>query len=650
MTKILTSLELLTVINELRALKGAKINKIYLPSPKQLLLVFHKPEGNYQLKIDSGTGVYLTSLKVEMPAMPGNFCLFLRKYLNNSILQNIVQKNTERIIELHFQTIKGTKILICELFSKGNFILTDHDYKIINVASVQVWKDRTVKAGQIYIYPPPKFNAVRLDKSQFFSAIAGWKSNEIVKLLASGIGLGGIYAEEVCKNTKVNKNTASNKLSEAEVEKLYSETQAIIYKFQKASNAQIVYEDSDLIDATPFKLNIYSDRTNKPAGSFNQALDVFYSQETTTRIKEEKSEIFNQKLQQLQTIHETQKQALEHYKEDYIKNQKRAENIYNNYQLISNIFNKIKDARDQGHEWQSIQEVLNKEKEQGVYEARLVRELVPEMNAVILDIDGELRLDLTKSLEQNAGFYYEIAKGLKSKIEGAQQTIDKTQKEIEDLRAGRVEFEQKLEQELPKPIKKVERKWYERFRWFFTSSGKLVIAGGDATTNDILVKKYLEVKDIIFHTEMAGSPFAILREGREKAIDKDKEEVAIATASFSRAWKSGVGVADVYWVLPEQVSKEAPAGQYLGKGAFMIRGRKNFLRNTILEISVGVDSEGRVMAGPRSAIARHCIKAVTVKPGYSKKSDTAKKIQQVLKVNLDEIMRALPAGEFEIVR
>lgn len=650
MTKILTSLELLTVINELRALKGAKINKIYLPSPKQLLLVFHKPEGNYQLKIDSGTGAYLTSLKVEMPKMPGSFCLFLRKHLNNAILENISQKNSERIIELHFKTVKGPRILICELFSKGNFILTDGNYIIQNVASVQVWKDRTIRKGEAYQYPPQKFNPLRLDKTQFLSAIQAWKNNEIVKLLASGLGLGGVYAEEICKNTGINKNTPSNNLSEAEAEKLYAETQATIYKFQKTPNAQIIYEESELVDVTPFNLNLYKDRTSKPAGSFNQALDILYSHETTTRIKEEKSEVFNQKLQQLQTIYNSQKQSLEHYKEDYVKNQKRAENIYNNYQLISNIFNKIKDARDAGHEWQSIQEVLDKEKEQGVYEARLVRGLVPEMNALILDIDGELRLDLTKSLEQNAGFYYEIAKGLKSKIDGAQEIIDKTQREIEDLQSGQVEFEQKLEAELPKPIKKVEKKWYERFRWFFTSSGLLAVGGRDATTNDILVKKYLEVKDIIFHTEIAGSPFFILKEGREKSTEKDREEVAIATASFSKAWASGVGATDVYWVLPEQISKDAPAGQYLGKGAFMIRGKKNFLRNSILEVSVGVDREGRIMSGPRSAVSKYCSKAATVRPGQEKTSDVAKKIAQKIESrDINSIISSLPAGESSLL-
>lgn len=642
--KILTSLELLAVINELKALKGAKINKIYQPESRILILIFHKPDGNYQLKIDSGVGAYLTTLKLEMPSAPQHFCMFLRKHLNNAILENIVQKNLERIIEFHFQTTEGTKILICELFSKGNFILTDHNYNILSCAAIQTWTHRTIKKGEVYQYPPQQFNALRLDKPQFLEAVKKWKSDEVVKLLAAGLGLGGVYAEEVCLKAKVNKSKACNKLESEEIEKVYSAAQSIIYKFQKPADAYVFYEDSQILDATPFKLERY--KSNKPAESFNQALDVLYSQETTTKIKAEKSQTFNQKLQKLQNILDNQKQALENYKQEYIRNQKLAESIYNNYQLIANIFNKIKDAKAAGHNWSAIITVLDHEKEQGVYEARMIKNIIPITNSLILDIDGELSLDVTKSIEENAGVYYEIAKSLKSKIEGAQNIIEKTLKEIEELKSGQAEFEDKIEKELPKPIKKVEKKWYEKFRWFFTSSDLLAVGGRDATTNDILVKKYLEVKDIVFHTEIAGSPFFILKEGREKATDKDKEETAIATASFSKAWASGVGATDVYWVLPEQVTKEAPAGQYIGKGAFMIRGKKNYLRNTILEVSVGTDKEGRIMSGPRSAVSKHCIKSATIKPGQEKTSDTAKKISIKLEVKnkLNEIVASLPSG------
>ncbi len=642
MTKILTSLELLAVVNELKALRGARINKIYLPETRLLLLVLHKPGANYQLKIDSGVGAYLTSYKFEMPQAPQGFCLFLRKHLNNAILDNIIQKDIERIIEFHFQTTQGPRILICELFSKGNFILTDSKYEIINVASIQTWKDRIIKKGEIYQYPPQRFNPLRLDRPQFMQALQNWKSNEIVKLIASGIGLGGIYAEEVCLKAGVDKNKPGDKLDDPEVEKVYLEIQAAIYAVQKNPDAQVIYEDSQIVDATPFKLELYKNEINKPAGSFNQALDVLYSQEAIARFKAEKSTVFDQKRQQLQTILDTQKRSLEQYKVEYIHNQKLAESIYNNYQLISNIFNKIKSARDAGYKLEEIHQVLENEKAQGVYEARMVRDIIPETNAIILNIDKELSLDLAKSIEQNAGDYYENAKHLKSKIEGAQNTVKRTEKEIEELTAGRSEFEQKLEKQLPKPIKKVEKKWYENFRWFFTSSGLLAVGGRDATSNDILVKKYLEVGDIIFHTELPGSPFFIIKGGREKSTDKDREEVANATASFSRAWRTGVGTAEVYWILPEQVTKEYG----LQRGSFMIRGKRNYNRNAILEVSVGVDSESKIMSGPKSAISKRCQKSATVRPGQEKTSDVAKKIAQKLELKdqLNEIIASLPAG------
>ena len=162
------------------------------------------------------------------------------------------------------------------------------------------------------------------------------------------------------------------------------------------------------------------------------------------------------------------------------------------------------------------------------------------------------------------------------------------------------------------------------------------------------MKKYSESKDIIFHTEMAGSPFFILKEGQEKAKKQDLNETATATAVYSRAWKNGFGSTDVYSIKPEQVSKKAKAGEYLGKGAFMIYGKKNFFRKTELLIAIGL-LNNQIIAGPESAIKPKTEEYLLIIPGDEKKSDIAKKIATKLKTKeIDEIISFLPAGGFKI--
>jgi hypothetical protein len=135
--------------------------------------------------------------------------------------------------------------------------------------------------------------------------------------------------------------------------------------------------------------------------------------------------------------------------------------------------------------------------------------------------------------------------------------------------------------------------------------------------------------------------------------------VAQATAAFSSAWKTGLAAADAYWVTPDQVSTTAPSGEFLAKGSFAIRGKKNFVTKNPVEVAVGVDPKGRVMAGPEEALIRLSRAHITLIPSREKSSDTAKKVLFELKKlfgdelaapNLDDVMRALPTGGGKMVR
>ena len=121
---------------------------------------------------------------------------------------------------------------------------------------------------------------------------------------------------------------------------------------------------------------------------------------------------------------------------------------------------------------------------------------------------------------------------------------------------------------------------------------------------------------------------------------------SIATASYSRAWKLGVQSVDVYWIAPEQVSKQAKAGEYLAKGAFMVYGKRNYL-TVKPEIAVGMQN-GRVIGGPAKSVQSRAGSAVVILQGGDKPSDVAKKIQKKIGGTVDEIMAFIPAGSSRI--
>ncbi|MEK6946322.1 MAG: NFACT RNA binding domain-containing protein, partial [Nanoarchaeota archaeon] len=246
---------------------------------------------------------------------------------------------------------------------------------------------------------------------------------------------------------------------------------------------------------------------------------------------------------------------------------------------------------------------------------------------------------------ENAAAYFERAKKVKKKIGGAEAALNENLKKLKELEQKR----DKITAEKSKQEKLRARKaeWYEKFRWFTSSEGFLVVGGRDATSNEVVIKKHTDQNDSVFHTDMAGSPFFVIKTEGKPVGEKTKEEVADATCTFSRAWKLGLQTSPVFYVNPDQVSKKTKAGEFMGKGAFMIYGKTNYINNKI-NLAIGINQNQQIMAGPMEAIKTHCEKYVELVQGDEKSSSVAKYIQHKIGGSLDEIIRALPSGGFKI--
>lgn len=254
----------------------------------------------------------------------------------------------------------------------------------------------------------------------------------------------------------------------------------------------------------------------------------------------------------------------------------------------------------------------------------------------------QITLSLKKTLEQNANEYFEKSKKLRKKIQGTKDTIARFEAQIANL-----EKKQQLEEvriTTVKPKRQVE--WFEKFRWFKTSDGFLCIGGRDATTNEVVIKKHTDADDIVFHTEMSGSPFFVIKTDGKKASEASIQEAANATATFSRAWKLGMTSVEVFSVTPAQVSKQAPSGEYMSKGSFMISGKRTHHR-AVIECATG-SLNGKAMTGPETAVRAHCKDAIVIKQGKDKPSDCAKKIAKKLTLEIDDVLRTLPAGTCQV--
>lgn len=244
----------------------------------------------------------------------------------------------------------------------------------------------------------------------------------------------------------------------------------------------------------------------------------------------------------------------------------------------------------------------------------------------------QIVLDLKKSIDENAAVYFESSKKAKRKFSSIDAAISRLHEKL-------LKVQPKVSSS--KEVRKKE--WFEKFKWFVSSEGFLVIGGRDATTNDIIVKKHADSDDVIFHTELPGSPFVIIKSDGKTPGKVTIEEASIFCASHSRSWSEQRGTAQVYMVKPDQVKKELG----LPRGTFMVYGKRTYF-NPVLELAGGV-YEGKIMIGPLSAIKKHCTKIMIISLGSDKKSDVAKKVRKFFpEVSLDEVMQALPPGEAKV--
>jgi predicted ribosome quality control (RQC) complex YloA/Tae2 family protein len=625
----LTSLELSLLMDEFEKLEDGHVQKVYQRGNELTVEVYIHGEGKERLVIGTDRA-FLSKYKRDNPMRPPGFCMELRKHLGR--IDSIRQVGFDRILEIE----SGDTKLICELFGKGNFILTKEE-KIIGALRQQEWSDRSLVTGEDYKYPEPADDPREEDIWDLMG------EGELVRSLAADLSLGGVYAEEICHRLDIDKNTEIPELDEKQMERIEQEVENVL---NADFDPMLYLEDGKPVRASPFPLRQYSHHDFEEKESFSEALDEYYYRRKKKEKEEKKREAFLEKKEGLEKQKEQQERKLQGLQKSSEQNREKAERIYENYRLLSDIKQMVNDAIDE-HGWDETRERL---KEAETDASEKINSISKQNNYVSVEVEGNsLKVFLDRDLEATASHYYDKAKESEEKMESVEEALEDTRKELEELGEEDVEIEEVMEDKTQKRSKK----WFEKYRWFYSSEGYLVVAGRDQQTNDMVVNKHMEKNDLYFHADFDGAPSVVVKEGQE-AGEETLKQAAQAAVTFSKTWKAGIGADDVYYVKPEQVTQDPESGEYLSKGAFVIRGDREYMRNISVSASVGpyeIDDTFVPMCGPKEAIEENCEKSIDLRPGHTKKSEIAKEINRDFKdydLDLDYIIRAMPPGKSEI--
>lgn len=638
----MTSIDVAVVVSELQHLVGARIEKIYKASIGDIerirlnLYLFGK--GRSDLVIVPGMCMHLTTHPLASPRIPPMFAMTLRKYLSHGRIVSIEQYDFDRIVEIKTMRGEVTNGLIIELFPPGNAILVNHEQKIILPMQPVTFRGRRIRSGEIYKLPDMQSNPIGIKKDDLRNLFSESDMN-LVKTLATKLNMGGIVAEEVCSYSKIDKNLDCSDLSDEMIEAVHD---GIMHVFGQIHDLKphIAYKDEKKIDVLPFEISRYRDYEKRYFSTFDEALDEFFTVKVEQQLVEEKPE---KKQDRLEHRLSQQENAILRFKREKSDLERKAETIYMHYQLVDEALAAIRSALTNGQPPDEIRHPAT----------QMIKRIDPRSKTITMELDGmDISLEIEKTVPQNAQVYYDKSKKINSKLDGALRAL----KDTTELIKKRVKEPKEPKVAMPAP-RRPKPRWYDRFRWFISSDGLLVVGGRDATGNEELFKKYLEKKDIFMHSQTTGAPATIIK-ARDSVPEQTIAEAAQFAISYSGIWKAGQYTGDCYWVYPDQVSKTPEHGEFIAKGSFIVRGRRNYVKNVQIGIVIGITDDMNLIGGPVSAVKKRAGFTVEIEPGRFNQSDIAKKIYRMFSESFgksikvvaspDQIAKFLPPGGSEI--
>jgi len=624
----LAGIELRYLVNDInKRIEGYYVSNIYGITKDSLLFKFHHPEKSDILLMLSTFGIWITNVKIEQ-IEPNKLLKHLRSNLLRFKLKEIKQIGTERIVYLTLSYFEKEVVIVVELFGDGNIIICNDKMKILALSHSINVKHRQLRVGSQYVKPPlDSLDVLNMTEKDFESIHSA--PIAVAKWIGKTLGLPRKYIEEITRLAKVESKKKGVEISNEEIKRLFgSATQIVNNVVTGKHDPEIVRGDETNVNP----ISLAGENCEKIA-SFMDGLDTVFTESILTKGKTIQSSPFAKKIAELETRLDEQTKAISIVTE---KSEK-----------IAKVANSLFDGASQGISSMDDPKITILLKKNN-------SEIVKEKGITYLKVEDEkIKIDLNSSLHTTASTLFNESKKQKAAISSIDKLLEKTEKELQKV----VKKGEDVKQVSVTQIRK--KNWFERYRWFYTTDGVLAVGGRDSSSNSAIVRKHLEKNDKVFHAEISGSPFFLLKDNVE-ATPASLTEVAHATVCFSKVWKEAIYGSSAYWVNPDQVKKGAPSGQSMAKGSFMIEGQRNFVKISTLKMCVAIikhEESYLLTCGPPS-MKDTAVCYVMIEPTGQDMADVAKRIrheflsrnEEIAKpFSIDDYVRVLPSGACKII-
>eukprot|EP00090_Calanus_glacialis_P025473 TRINITY_DN3980_c0_g1_i1.p1 TRINITY_DN3980_c0_g1~~TRINITY_DN3980_c0_g1_i1.p1 ORF type:complete len:997 (-),score=375.72 TRINITY_DN3980_c0_g1_i1:115-3105(-) len=618
-----STLDIISILEELQQYVGMRVNQVYDIDNKTYLIKLNQPEKKAVLLIESGTRIHTTEFEWPKNPAPSGFSMKLRKHINNKRLEYIKQCGVDRVLDLQFGSGDAAYHLILEMYDRGNLVLTDWEFKILNILRPRVAGEEKFLVRETYPLELCKQEFNVLDEATLNEYLSKAKETDTLKkVLMPHFDYGPNLLEHIllaagfAQNTKIKDFNLENvsKLNEVlnGASKFLTEEQRYGVIIQKVETRPVVdgkeEEFFTYVEFHPYFYKQYKDKHIVEFDTFNTACDQFFSKVEAQKIElktvhQEKAAV--KKLENVKKDHENRIKSLQEIQD---LDRKKGEFIEMNSDIVNNGIQVVNSAIANQIPWDQIKEIIKEATDNGDPVASRIKQIKLEVNHIVMQLidpfahlnqDYEDDSDESEKNSPPSELLVEIDLDLTAQANARKYFVQKKTaavKERKTVESGSVALksaEKKTKQHL-KEMSKIAtinkaRKvyWFEKFFWFISSENILVIGGKDAQQNELLVKRYMKPNDVYVHADLHGASTVVVKNPTSGPVPpKTLNEAGQFAVCFSAAWDSKVLTA-AYWVTPDQVSKTAPSGEYLTVGSFMIRGKKNFLPPSHLTMGFG---------------------------------------------------------------
>ncbi|TKR80542.1 hypothetical protein L596_014600 [Steinernema carpocapsae] len=614
-----TTLDVAASVNDLQSALGMRVVNVYDLDSRTYLIKLQKPEHKCVILFESGMRIHRTSYDWPKAQFPSSFSMKFRKHIKQKRLESIRQLGVDRVVDMQFGEEDRACHVIVELYDRGNIVLTDHNYVILNVLRPRTDKDKDVRFSVKERYPIDiaRTHEDLPTREELYEILSSAKKKDLLKRVLSSktpfsppAVAHGLVKMGFAQNAQITCEQIDDALIEKIQEALFLAAN-LTEKAKAAKNGFIIYKSETRVDGEelqkyeeyhPVLFEQFAKPTDeslshKEFESFGDAVDEFYSKIQEQKAQQRALNAQRDALKKLDNVKKDHSERIEALKQAQVDQERKAELILANTKLVERTILVIRSAIANKLSWDDIDDMRKNAAEEGDPVASAIVRLNLGSNQITILLEDptdpdeeptEVDVDLALSVYQNSTKYFGDRKAA---VRKEQKTVESSTKALKSAKAKTKQALDKVNLQVDAIVKQRKPMWFEKFFWFISSENYLVIGGRDAHQNEFLVKKYLRPGDVYVHADVRGASSVIVRNKgpncEEPIPPKTLEEAGTMAICYSTAWEAKV-VVNAWWVRHDQVSRTAPSGEYLSTGSFMIRGKKNYLPGSQMVMGFGL--------------------------------------------------------------